>query len=306
MANNALCQLFLAAAHDYATEAGFHDTAATIHTYMQNDKLRAMQDPAVEIHKVWPTRFDQEMFVDLMRGDRLTLRKKYKRWFYARADKVYSYRTVPRMLAAHGFFFDQIKCAVETDDLDDEFAPNLDTAENAPQVVDAERVSAPDRRRRLDAVWRALVEEFKVVRIELEDGDDAQVIFETLNERGEPLLAADLVRNNVFYRAEAAEEDAESLFIKHWNVFEDPFWSVEEKQGRYKKPRIELFLSNFIAGKIAGEVNLSKLFSEYKAFIKGGRYATVVEEVRDLASYGGTYRELLERRQESGLGEFET
>ena len=52
-------------------------------------------------------------------------------------------------------------------------------------------------------------------------------------------------------------------------VFEDPFWSVLEKQGRYRKVRIEFFLGNFIAGKVAGEVTLSKLFSEYKAFVKG-------------------------------------
>lgn len=38
---------------------------------------------------------------------------------------------------------------------------------------------------KLDAMWQALVEEFKVVEIVLEDGDGAQVIFETLNERGE-------------------------------------------------------------------------------------------------------------------------
>jgi hypothetical protein len=35
-----------------------------------------------------------------------------------------------------------------------------------------------------------------VVEIDLEAGDDAQVIFETLNARGEPLLPADLLRNS--------------------------------------------------------------------------------------------------------------
>ena len=76
------------------------------------------------------------------------------------------------------------------------------------------------------------------------------------------------MRNNIFHRADAAGEKAEHLFAMHWKPFEDPFWSVLEKQGRYTKPRTEFFLSNFIAGNIAGEVNLSKLFSEYKAFLK--------------------------------------
>lgn len=37
--------------------------------------------------------------------------------------------------------------------------------------------------------------------IELEDDDDPQVIFETLNARGVPLLPSDLIRNFVFLRA---------------------------------------------------------------------------------------------------------
>lgn len=41
-----------------------------------------------------------------------------------------------------------------------------------------------------------------------------------------------------------------------------------EKQGRYKKQRIEFFLANFIAGKIAGEVTISKLFSEYNTGLR--------------------------------------
>ena len=297
-------QLFLAAAHDYALTADLADTAATIHAFMRNDERRPMEDPIVEIHKVWPTRFDREMFVDIVKGDRPALRRKYHRWFYTSEDKIYPYRTVPRMLAAYGFFYDRIKYAVETDDLDDEFTTDSGDTNSASDTTQAEQIDTPNGRTRLDAVWRALVEEFKMVRIELEDGDDAQVIFETLNERGEPLLAADLVRNNIFYRAEGANEDAERLFAEHWVTFEDPFWSVEEKQGRYKKPRLELFLSNFIAGKIAGDVNLSKLFSEYKAFVKDVQYRTVVREVKDLATHGDTYRELVERKAESVLGRF--
>src|SRR5262249_50112972 len=160
------------------------------------------------------------------------------------------------------------------------------------------------REKKLDAVWQSLVEEFKVVEIVLEEGDDAQVIFETLNERGEPLLAADLVRNNIFYRAEAQKENPEKLFRTRWKPFEAVFWTEEEKQGRYKKPRIEFFLANFIAGQIAGEVNLTKLFSEYKSFINTKKYPKVAAEIQELVEYGSIYRELLERKSGSALAHF--
>lgn len=300
-------QIFLAAARDYAVLAGFSDTAEKIGTYLLNDKPHLMEDRSVEIFKVWPTQFDRELFIDIITGDRAALRKKYKAHFYAKRDKIYEYSTVPRLLAAYGYFFDSIKHAVESDDdLEDEFAaaPAEDTADEE----DTKAAGSPNEVK-LDALWQALVEEFKVVEIILEDGDDAQVIFETLNERGEPLLAADLVRNNIFHRADAAGEKAEKLFAAHWKPFEDNFWSVEEKQGRYKKPRIEFFLANFIAGMIAGEVNLSKLFSEYKAFLKprnakAARFATVTDELKEIGRYGAIYRELIERKADTALANF--
>ena len=45
-------QLFLAAARDYATSAGFTSTAEKINSYLLNDKPHLMDDPEVEIFKV--------------------------------------------------------------------------------------------------------------------------------------------------------------------------------------------------------------------------------------------------------------
>jgi Protein of unknown function (DUF1524)/Protein of unknown function DUF262 len=301
-------QIFLAAARDYARSVGFEKSAEKITDYILNDKPHLMEDRQVETYKVWPTQYDRTLFIDIVGGDRNALRTKYLQHFYAKRDKIYDYRTVPTLLSAYGFFFDKIKYAVESDDLDDEFAPSREAPEEDTEEAAAADAGTPDELK-LDALWQALVEEFKVVEIILEDGDDAQVIFETLNERGEPLLASDLVRNNIFQRADAADEKAEQLFAAHWKVFEDPFWGIFEKQGRYTKPRIEFFLANFIAGNIAGEVNLSKLFSEYKAFLKprkskGPPYATVAAELSDLDRFGRVYRELIERQADSALARF--
>lgn len=307
-------QLYLAAARDYAHQAGFKDTVGLIEGYLYNEKQHLMEDPEVEKFKVWPTKYDRELFQDIIVSGRAALRKKYPDYFYKGRDKIYEYSTIPRLLGAYGFFFERIKHAVESDDLEDDFAETTDLAEDedgeaGPEPVETDRERAA-KELRLDALWEALIEEFKVVEITLEEGDDAQVIFETLNERGEPLLAADLVRNNIFHRADARKEKAEKLFEKHWKGFEDPFWSIMEKQGRYKRARIEFFLANFIAGQVAGEVTISKLFSEYKAFLKlqaarpGGGYPSVEAELVDLARYGTLYRRLLERDASDPLGNF--
>ena len=197
--------------------------------------------------------------------------------------------------------------SVDTDDLHSDLEETPDNEDDTTLTDDSIPLEL-----KLDAIWQSLLEEFKVVEIVLEEGDDAQVIFETLNDRGEPLLAADLIRNNIFQRADAAlgPERSEALFSKHWKPFDDPFWSEMEKQGRYKKQRIEFFVANFIAGKIAGEITLSKLFSEYKAFLRPPknstmpRYRSVEAELEELETYGAIYREFLAGELVSALAEF--
>ncbi len=305
-------QLYLAAARDYARQAGFQDIVGLIEGYLLNEKQHLMEEPDIEKFKVWPTKYDRELFQDIVIAGRPELRKKYQQHFYKGRDKIYEYRTVPKLLGAYGYFFDCIKHAVESDDLEDDFAETIATKEEETTGEDSssEKADRMIKEYRLDALYEALTEEFKIVEIRLEEGDDAQVIFETLNERGEPLLAADLVRNNIFHRADARKERAEKLFDKYWKDFEDPFWSIMEKQGRYKKVRIEFFLVNFIAGKVAGEVTLSKLFSEYKAFVKlqaskpHGGYPSVEAELQDLVAFGNLYRRLLERDNSDPLGHF--
>ena len=64
-----------------------------------------------------------------------------------------------------------------------------------------EEVDELELKKRLEALLTAVLERLKLVVITLDESDDAQVIFETLNSKGEPLLAMDLVRNNIFHRA---------------------------------------------------------------------------------------------------------
>jgi hypothetical protein len=40
-----------------------------------------------------------------------------------------------------------------------------------------------------------------------------------------PFLAADLIRNNIFYRADDRKENPEKLFKIYWKPFEAAFWS---------------------------------------------------------------------------------
>lgn len=69
---------------------------------------------------------------------------------------------------------------------------------------------------RIYALMEALTKHLELVVIELEERDDPQVIFETLNARGEPLLPSDLIRNFIFLNAARLNLDTTSLYQKYW------------------------------------------------------------------------------------------
>jgi len=64
---------------------------------------------------------------------------------------------------------------------------------------------------RVERLRITLCDLLKVVSITLEADDNAQVIFETLNARGTPLLALDLVKNAAFHQAARQGRDTDTL-----------------------------------------------------------------------------------------------
>ena len=87
--------------------------------------------------------------------------------------------------------------------------------------------------------------------ISLDEGDDAQVIFETLNGRGAELHATDLIRNFIFMRADKENADGGALCDALWSPFEGSFWNEEQRRGRLRKPRLEWFLQGALQAELA-------------------------------------------------------
>lgn len=137
-----------------------------------------------------------------------------------------------------------------------------------------------------------------MVAIDLEKDDDAQVIFETLNARGEPLLPADLLRNYIFLRAARGGEPQEQLYREFWQPFDDEFWRKEVKQGRLLRPRSDLFMQHLLASKQGREVPIKHLFVEYKYWITSQHpFASVREELAALAASRAGFRRIVEPRK---------
>ena len=106
-------------------------------------------------------------------------------------------------------------------------------------------------RARLAALVEVLRRYLRIVVIDLEPTDNAQVIFETLNHRGTPLLAADLVKNLIFQLASARELDVQDLYAQHWKILDNDHWRGLVPQGRRSRPRIDVFLNYWLTMKFA-------------------------------------------------------
>ena len=233
-----------------------------------------MADAEVDKFKVWPTQLDRGQFADVVSaGSRVEVLKRHplRKRAYAR-----NYELRPRMVEAYFFFYEQF----------DEFF--IGTKTEPPLAGDTPIAQ------RVEECFQALKSALQVVEIDLEHGDDAQVIFETLNARGEPLLPADLLRNFVFLRAARRNEPQEALYKQYWARFDDPFWRVEVKQGRLLRPRSDLFLQHFLASRLTADIPIKHLFVEYKFWIERAQpFASVKEELACLARQGDDFRRIM-------------
>ena len=106
-----------------------------------------------------------------------------------------------------------------------------------------------------------------LVTIELDAAENSQEIFETLNARGTPLTAADLVRNFVFQRVEAEGGDAQRVYEHDW-PFETKFWMKEVSVGRYPVSRSSLFLNQWLISRTGEEVSPQSTFTRFKSYVE--------------------------------------
>ena len=154
----------------------------------------------------------------------------------------------------------------------------------------------------MKSAFQALKNALQVVTIDLDKDDDAQVIFETLNARGEPLLPADLLRNFIFLRAARNGEPVEALYEQYWKTFDDSFWRTRVKQGRLLRPRSDLFIQHFLASRRTYDIPIKHLFVEYKYWIERKQpFQSVADELAVLAGQGHDFRRIIEPKKNDPL-----
>ncbi|WP_084631625.1 GmrSD restriction endonuclease domain-containing protein [Demequina aestuarii] len=143
-----------------------------------------------------------------------------------------------------------------------------------------------DFAQRAESLTRVLDSGLQVVTITLNADENSQEIFETLNARGTPLTAADLIKNFVFQRLAQEGADTAHAYEKIW-PFDTKFWEREVSVGRSKVSRSSLYLNQWLTSRLGEEVSPHATFTRFKTFMGHDTDASmkdVLTEIRDQAA----------------------
>lgn len=135
----------------------------------------------------------------------------------------------------------------------------------------------------------------ELVVIDLGEQDDAQMIFETLNARGTPLRASDLIKNLIFRTLQDAGRPVERLYDKLWKPLEDQYWEEEVRVGRLLRERLDVFMGHFLVVLLNAEVQSHSLFDASRRYVSGD--ADRAESLlRQINRYAATFRAVQDRQ----------
>lgn len=283
-------QVFLAALRDHARAAAEAAPEALRDDITELaeacDKLTRNQGrkrSPEEEHKVWPTRFDREPYEKVMTaGSSAQVNK-----LFPITRLKYKRKPEPRhlLVEAYQFFHDAIARFV------------------------AARPATP-KHHPLESLHGALRYALQLVVIVLEEDDDPQIIFETLNARGTRLLATDLIRNHIFSRilTQEGSDALDALYRDFWSHYDERggdeekgFWHEEVKQGRLYHARLDLFFRHYIASLSGEDVSAGHLFSAFlqwsKKQEKDKAVLPVQQELDRLKRYSEVFRSFYEPKR---------
>lgn len=235
-----------------------------------------------EAFKVWPTNEDRTIFKNVVTScSREALERAYPVEFEGKRKK--KALPGPLLVECYRFFNDSLR----------EFFAD------PPRPASLQRVTEPTNDAQF-SLLQALKQALHLVVIELEERDDPQVIFETLNARGEPLLPSDLIRNFVFGQAALHKENSDELYIDLWREYDakgandaDGFWKQKLKVGRELRPRLDLFFQHYLVCQSEEDISLNHLYEEFKGWWSN-KALKPRAGLEQLKRFSGTYRQFLE------------
>ena len=260
-----------------------------------------------DAHKVWPTKAGRGeiSFLDHARGFVAVCEE-----FPVRKDKLRIER--PLMIQAYLYLYQSILAFLAGVSMDDPQNDETDhtisdglihAVRNDNEPLLPVKDMPPFSPARAQALYMSLQDAVQIMTLTLEGEDDPQVIFETLNARGEPLLASDLIRNFVFLDAARRGQEVAPLYEAYWKGFDEQrdandkvtankYWREKERSGRITYPRVDLFFYHYTIFRCRKETKVAHVFQSFKEWWQAGNKDLQLELQRIVTS-SNYFKELI-------------
>ena len=165
----------------------------------------------------------------------------------------------------------------------------------------------------IQKLWKLLTQDNEkyLVNIDLQQGENEQAIFDTVNTAGVRLTCADTIKNVLFQKYidllkcngdndKTANDKAVKLYNEHWDkVFsgtsqDTSYWNKQRQIGRLYRDNIEVLLHCIAV--IKGffnpqDMKMSELTQAYKEHLKDLSLVDIVSFITDIHNYAELFRE---------------
>lgn len=119
--------------------------------------------------------------------------------------------------------------------------------------------------------------------LDKDQGDEPQLIFESLNSTGMALSKSDLIRNFILM---GLDNDAQKgIYNNYWKPFEDYF--PQQVQG--DEDRMDKFFRDYLTVKLGRTVKFESIYEEFKDYAGNSELSTSEELAEDVMIYGDLY-----------------
>ena len=119
--------------------------------------------------------------------------------------------------------------------------------------------------------------------LDKEQGDEPQLIFESLNSTGMALSKSDLIRNFILMGLD--NEAQKNIYNNYWRPLEDNF--PQQLQG--DDDRMDRFFRDYLTVKLGRTVKFESIYDEFKDYAGNSELSTSEELAEDVMIYGDLY-----------------
>lgn len=129
--------------------------------------------------------------------------------------------------------------------------------------------------------------------LDRDQGDDPQLIFESLNSTGLDLSKSDLIRNYLLMSKNQEEQD--QIYYNYWHPFEKQFVDTEDNE---RSDRMDRFFRDYLVMKRGTFIKFDNIYEAFKEFTSdNSEFDTIEDLAEDIRVFGDLYTNIVSEQK---------